>query len=284
MARKKDIEVSRSPSLTVSYADACRLIDERIQKGMELRNKQINSLDELVVQKKEFEKWDAYNAELLRKIFTTETLADEYNSFYGAVSIVDAYSTPRLSEEVKEFKEKVQDDVNRLDSIKERLPLFDETLDRPSQVKAKLDSNNVFIVHGHDHTLKLDVARTLEKLGLNPIILNEKPNSGQTIIEKLEKHSDVGFAVVLLTPDDEGKQITSSKLNPRARQNVLIELGYFIGKIGRQRVCPIYVEGVEIPSDFDGVVYVPFDKAWKFELCKELKAAGYIVSADKLLD
>ena len=272
-----------STLLLVSHVEANQLIDERIQRGMELIDKKISSWDELDVQKKEFAQWDSCSSELLRKMFTTDKLAIEYNVSYSAFSIGDVYSIPELSEKVKEFKEKIHDDIDRLDSIKERLSLFNECKDS-FLYNTKLDSKQVFLVHGHDNALKLDVTRTLEKLDLLPIILNEKSNSEQTIVEKLEKHSNIGFAVVLLTPDDEGKKRTSSKLSPRARQKVLVELGYFIGKIGRSRVCPIYLEGVEIPSDFDGVAYVPFDKGWKFELCKKLKAAGYSVSADRLLN
>jgi predicted nucleotide-binding protein len=98
--------------------------------------------------------------------------------------------------------------------------------------------------------MKESVARFLEKLDLRPIILHEQPNKGRTVIEKFEAHSDVGFAVVLLTPDDVGGLASSpDKLSRRARQNVILELGYFIGKLGRAKVCALYKEGVEIPSD-----------------------------------
>lgn len=104
----------------------------------------------------------------------------------------------------------------------------------------KTDNNKVFIVHGHNIEVKETVARTIEKLGLEAVILNERPNTGQTIIEKLENNSDVGFAIILLTPDDLGKAKSEDDYKYRARQNVLVEMGYFIAKLGREKVCPIF--------------------------------------------
>ena len=118
------------------------------------------------------------------------------------------------------------------------------------------------------------MARFLEQLELSPIILHEQPNQGRTIIEKFEEYSDVGFAVVLLTPDDVGGPADeSSTQRPRARQNVILELGFFLGKLGRERTCALLVDDVEIPSDYDGVLYIPMDDqdAWRFPLIRELK-------------
>jgi predicted nucleotide-binding protein len=133
--------------------------------------------------------------------------------------------------------------------------------------------------------VKINVARTLEKLGLNPIILHEQANSGKTIIEKFEEHSNVGFAIVLLTDDDLGKAKKDENLNARARQNVILELGYFIGKLGRNRVCPLYTKGVELPSDLYGLLYLEIDSSeyWKISLAKELKAAGYDIDVNKII-
>jgi len=139
--------------------------------------------------------------------------------------------------------------------------------------------NRVFIVHGHDEAPRESVARFLEKLGLDPVILHEQANRGMSIPEKLAAHSAVGFAVVLLTPDDVGRAITETAEKPRARQNVWLELGYFVGLIGRDRVMALKKDDIEIPSDYVGVGYTNFDKAgaWKQELARELDAAGYDV-------
>jgi len=153
-----------------------------------------------------------------------------------------------------------------------------------TQKRETYDGNRVFIVHGHADELKHDVARFIEKFSLKPIILHEQPNRGRTLIEKFEENSDVGFAIVLLTPDDIGGA-TDKMQNPRARQNVILELGYFIGKLGRQKVCALYSDGVELPSDLSGIVYIKFDKggAWKFQVSKELKASGIDIDLNKVI-
>ncbi|MCX7922032.1 MAG: DUF3578 domain-containing protein [Clostridia bacterium] len=148
-----------------------------------------------------------------------------------------------------------------------------------------IDNNRIFIVHGRNEVYKEKAARLLEKLDLEPIILHEQTNKSRTIIEKFESYSDVKYAIVLLTPDDEGKLTkTSSDLKGRARQNVIFELGYFIGKLGRDRVCSLYLDDVELPSDISGVTYIELDKtdAWKFNLAKELKEAGFRIDLNKV--
>jgi predicted nucleotide-binding protein len=143
----------------------------------------------------------------------------------------------------------------------------------------------VFVVHGHNHGMKEAVARFLERLGLDPVVLHEKPNAGRTIIEKFSDYAAVQFAVVLLTADDEGKARGSDGPSSfRARQNVILELGYFLGRLGRARVCALYEPGVEIPSDYQGVLFVEMDKSdrWRFDLVRELRGAGFEVDANRI--
>lgn len=150
-------------------------------------------------------------------------------------------------------------------------------------------TKKIFVVHGHDEGMKQAVARTLERLGLEPVILHEQPNKGNTIIEKLTSNSDISFAVVLLSPDDIGysKIDGKDKSKTRARQNVIFELGYFIGKIGREAVVALYPQDpkFEILTDYSGVVFIPFDnsESWKYGLVKELQTFGFDVDANKLL-
>src|SRR5262249_39162867 len=148
----------------------------------------------------------------------------------------------------------------------------------PISQSAVSSNRNIFVVHGHNERIKEAAARFLEKLQLTPIILHEQPNLGRTVIEKFTDHSDVGFAVVLLTADDNGGGVgvPLEKQMKRARQNVILELGFFLGKVGRKNVCALYEEGVEIPSDYHGVLFVKLDErgAWKIDLAKEIKAAG----------
>lgn len=161
----------------------------------------------------------------------------------------------------------------------------DET---PSRIApAKVRSNSVFIVHGRADGPKEAVARLLEKLNLKAIILHEQANAGRTVIEKIEAFGDVGFAVVLLTPDDIGA-LLGGEPRPRARQNVVLELGYFLGKLGRANVCTLAVERdtLDLPSDWGGVIDEPFDAAgrWRFTLARELRAAGYEVDLNVAAD
>ena len=149
-------------------------------------------------------------------------------------------------------------------------------------------SNNIFIVHGRDDATKDAVTLLVRDLGFQEIILDRQPNSGLTIIEKFEQHaSNAGFAIALLTPDDVGalKEEADKELKLRARQNVILELGYFMGKLGRERVCLLLKGNLENPSDLDGVLYVPMGdepQVWRYNLAKEMKSAGLPVDMNKL--
>lgn len=141
----------------------------------------------------------------------------------------------------------------------------------------------VFVVHGHNHGVKETVARFLDKLDLDPVILHEQANLNRTLIEKFSAYADVQFAVVLLTADDEGRAHGDDALKPRARQNVIFELGYFIGALGRDKVCALYEHGVEIPSDYQGVAFVEYKgDQWRPELFRELHAVGFEIDANRL--
>ena len=147
----------------------------------------------------------------------------------------------------------------------------------------KMNTNKVFVVHGRDEGTKQTVARFLEHINLKPVILGEQPDEGLTIIEKFEKHAqNVGFAVVVLTPDDVGAlQGNENNLKPRARQNVILELGYFIGYLSRHKVCALLRGDIEKPSDYHGVIYIQMDDhgGWRQQLTKNLEAADFDANA-----
>lgn len=149
----------------------------------------------------------------------------------------------------------------------------------------KVSENEIFVVHGHDDGLKNEVARFLEKLNLKPIILHEQASSGDTIIEKIERYSNVGFGIVLYTPCDVGNSVEKQdKLNPRARQNVIFEHGYLLGKLGRKNVVALIKDDVEKPNDISGVVYINYvaSDGWKTDIAKELNAVGYNIDFNKV--
>lgn len=148
------------------------------------------------------------------------------------------------------------------------------------------EPNRVFIVHGHDESAQNKAARFVEKLGFEAIILHEKASSGRTIIEKIEHYSDVGFAIVLYTADDVGNvKSEPDNLNVRARQNVVFEHGYLIGKLGRQNVSALVDGKLELPNDISGVVYISLDEGstWQLQLAKEMKQSGYRIDMNKLI-
>lgn len=169
-------------------------------------------------------------------------------------------------------------------SLEERLsevgvPVLGKLSEMPEEVSRK-----VFVVHGQDTGAREAVARFLERTGFEPIVLHEQANQGRTIIEKFEEHSAVGFAVILLTPDDMGG-IAGGAMQPRARQNVILELGYFIGRLGREKVCALKSGDIELPSDIFGVVWTAFDPTggWRVSLAKELQAAGFEIDWNKVM-
>lgn len=160
-----------------------------------------------------------------------------------------------------------------------------EDLEEESSIAIKSERvatyEKVFIVHGHDGELKEAVARIIEKQGLEAIILSEKVNQGRTIIEKFEDYSDVDGAICLFTADDIGKAKKETTDKPRARQNVVLETGYFMGKLGRSHVVILADNGIEMPSDLSGVVYANTSN-WQVDLLRELEAMGYKIDFDKL--
>jgi len=158
------------------------------------------------------------------------------------------------------------------------------SLPQPKKDSHNKQNNSVFIVHGRDNEAKQRTARFVEKLGLEAIILHEQANRGQTIIEKIEHYSNVPFAIVLYTADDLGNLSTDAEageLKKRARQNVVFEHGYLISKIGRENVACLVSDGVELPNDISGIVYISDDN-WQFNLAKEMKHAGLDLNVDRI--
>jgi predicted nucleotide-binding protein len=170
-------------------------------------------------------------------------------------------------------------------ALKKQLGLYElQPVERTAE-HAPAPDGSIFVVHGHAGEAREMLARFLESLGTSPVILHEQPNSSQTIIEKFERHgSAAGFAVAHLTGDDEGRKRADGELQPRARQNVLLELGFFIGTLGRDHTAILYEPGVELPSDLGRLLYIDLDTqgAWKLKLAKELKEAGFNIDLNKV--
>lgn len=170
-------------------------------------------------------------------------------------------------------------DIQIVSFLKSYISRFD--VNENNDNSSSNDFSKVFIVHGHNGELKEAVARIIEKQSLEAIILSEQTNRGKTIIEKFEANSNVGAAICLFTADDKGRSASDTSEQGRARQNVVFETGYFIGKLGRENIIIIADSSVEIPSDLSGVVYT--DKSdWRIEVLKELREIGYGIDLNKL--
>lgn len=177
---------------------------------------------------------------------------------------------------------------NLIDTMIEEIQSFPPAIETTqTSVSGKVFSarnRKIFVVHGHDDEMVQATARFVKQIGFDPVILREQPNQGRTIIEKFEDYADVPLAIVLFSPDDLGKAASEDSLKPRPRQNVVFELGFFIGKLGRNKVIVLHkvVENFEMLSDFQGVLFEPYKDGWEFKIAKEIKAAGFDVDLNQL--
>ncbi len=276
--------------LVVSRDEAKQRLQDRIDKGLELKQRQVTTPAAFEELSNAYSKWDSFNSELLRRIFTTEEAAREYD-FWGVASI--AYHEPSLGERIADVYKNVDKKIHRLDSLIERLELIplsqQVAASQPSESPTTSPrSKKVFVVHGHDEVAKTGLEVFLHEIGLEPIVLHRQADQGLTVIEKFEKHSDVGYAFILLTPDevayhvaDDPKPDTDRKKELRARPNVIFEFGYFVGKLGRSKVCCVYTGDVSLPSDVNGMIYKRYEKSIEevaYSVIKDLKASGYGVA------
>lgn len=264
-------------------------IQERIQKGLSLYQRSINNSSDLDDFLAEYRKWSDFNAELLKRSFTNEDFKAEYdgNGYIGTF-LMD----PSLGQQINDSKDRLQNKIRKLESIMERLELItisssivDEvtTTKSTSAVKTK----KVFIVHGRDEISKTNLEVFLREIGMEPIVLHRQADVGQTVIEKFEANSDVGFAFILLTPDEIAYLSPEDSLPDderqkelRARPNVMFEFGYFVGKLGRSKVCCLYTGDVVIPSDLNGLIYKKYTSSIEevaYSIMKDLRATGYAV-------
>ena len=183
------------------------------------------------------------------------------------------------------------DFVKQIDNFKSLLELIiDKSYSIPFEQEVSLEKSNctntmgkrrmimedrIFVVHGRNIGIRNEIELFIRRIGLTPIILAEQVNSGMTIIEKIEKYSDVSYALVLYTPCDEGRMKGERDLKDRARQNVIFEHGYMVAKLGRGKVIALVDRGVEIPGDLSGVIYISMQDAdWKTQVMRELDGSG----------
>jgi predicted nucleotide-binding protein len=260
--------------------------------GRSLMEKQIGSRTDYEALQKDYSKWNIFNNELLKQLFTTEDLANEYSaSTFGPMVIGYEES---FSEKVAKLKEQFDTKLHRLDTIIDRLELYavasivsDIKESTSTDSKKHVETRKVFIVHGRDDAAKANLEAFVREIGLEPIVLHRQADGGLTVIEKFEKHSDVGYAFILLTPDElaylaseSSKPEANRTIERRARPNVIFEWGFFVGKLGRPSVCCISTGNVDLPSDMNGLVTKRYQSSVEevgYSVLKDLRAAGYNV-------
>jgi len=257
---------------------------EELQERIDLGETLLHGDDDKLISG--FSEWTDYNDEYLKHAFNNTN--NEYRKDYdfAGFSVLGPLSKYRYGS-LEERKETLAYKIESLKKLVKKTDLLRSSIQASAQKTITntlpVNKSEVFIVHGHDELAKVEVARFIEKLGFKPIILHEQASSGKTIIEKIEEYSNVGFGIVLYTPCDLGGK-TETNLKNRARQNVVFEHGYLMGKIGRKNVCALVKGDIETPNDVSGVVYVGMDsaKGWQTDVAKELKSSGYSVDMNVL--
>lgn len=292
--------------LKLPLTDAKSQLEERIQSGQELAGTQIPGIEanpaaaqiawgshrnwdghiqpnqELETLKSRVRQWRDYNRTWLNRNLGGEAAVEyEQTSTYWGLGTED----PRA--DLRFLRQEVESEVTKLESIRDRLHFWaaEGNAAEPSGAAEAAPDAPIFIVHGSDTLRAESVARTVQQAtGRQTIILREQASLGQTLIEKFETHAaKASYAIIVLTPDDEGSRFGEGTRRPRARQNVILEMGYFYGTLRRSQVSVLLSPGIEKPSDMDGIVYINFDDAgaWKTELLRELQHADIHVDMSR---
>lgn len=267
------------------------------QKALELLQKRIDELDSLPQRTiknddlSEFNKWKLSAKATIENIFFDTKYLDFEKIRYIIMSlnyISDSQKIEAHNNGLKKAKGMIESFIKEIEEFWEDENIVEVKqpkliIEQPilKQIK-KEKSKDIFIVHGHDDGLVAKVQLFLQKLSLNGIVLHEQANLGKVILEKLEHYTNVDFAIVLYTPCDLGKAKNDEELKARARQNVVFEHGYLIGKLGRENVAFLVDGNIETPGDISGAVYSSITNHWQFDILKELKAVGYDVNANDL--
>lgn len=249
-----------------------------------------NSQDEVARFRSLYLSWESKTAAVLEngfKVsgFLTSSPKDEFTGTAASLLDLKVASTTIPWERLPEVIADIREKIRVLGAIEDRLDVYAESAPASRSTGLPADAP-IFLVHGHDLQRRETVRRFLETItDRNVVVLADQPNRGQDILGKLLSHAqEAAFAVVLLTPDDHGGKHGTAADLARARQNVVFELGMFIGLLGRARVAALNDPSIELPTDFSGVAYIPIDgESWQIELARELKAADISVSLDKAI-
>jgi predicted nucleotide-binding protein len=284
---KKQVQQERPRTALITGKEEFKTqIIEQISQGKQLSSKNIINEQQLAETEKEYDIWNSYNAELLKASFNNPI--NEYRSSYensgmmiGVAGVMRGESIHHPQHRFTTLKERLDAKVSNLEILLAKVNLIPSTVEPMKSLTTTSDNGSsndtVFIIHGHDEEMKKAVQLFLSRAGLKDIVLHEQPDLNRTVIEKLiEEGRPAAYVIALLSPDD-----VQADGTVRARQNVVLEIGYFIGKLGREKVRLLRKGDVVIPSDLQGILYENYDDAgaWRIKLLKEMKAVGLPIDA-----
>lgn len=259
--------------LKTARSEAENILRRQIEQGKIILDSSIQTISNLKAAEKQYNHWNSKNFEILKKLFSHDHIAKDYAAVKWSIGKI-LISDLKLEEKVENLHNNISRKLAKLDSIKASL----EYLKSDDLSIETASAKRVFLVHGTDCDTKEMVLDFLNELGLQLIIMSELAAAGKTIVEEIQKRDDVKYAIVLLTPDEVGS-LFNQQLNFRASQNVILELGIFVGRLGRNNVSSLYAESVELPRDHHDFNHIMIDRndEWKQSLKAELTNAGFIV-------
>lgn len=279
----------RMSGLRATPTAAKKEIQRAVLRGRSLPGYGSSDVDDDTKAERRHKQWHEVTICMLSSIFDSEIEIAKFEEAWPEADVEDDEE-----EAFEDFEERLRKgvgaQVDHLVALRDSLPHYSMTKSgsRDRAADKPTDPKKVFVVHGHDMEALAAVERFLKRVGLTPVVLYKQLNKGKTIIEKFEKNAEVGYAIVLFTPDDvafaKSTLDESNEMERRARQNVVLELGYFFGTLGRANVCPLLKGGVTIPSDAHGIGYVEMDDGgrWRRDVAGEMKAAGLEVRMSSL--
>ena len=239
---KKDKKIDKSLILKIPLEETEKLLNKKITEGNQILEGPISNINQWKSAEKRYNSWNSENFELLKKIFKKNTIAKDYSSSEWTIGRI-LISDLKLDEKIAKLYKDIEVKLNKLNSIKMSLGVLESKIEETTE-SAK---NKVFYVHGTDCEITMKVLAFLKDIGLEPIILKELAAAGKTLIDEVQNQSDVKYTIALLTPDNVGG-VYSEELQFRPTQNVILEVGFFVGKFGRKNVSILHHEDMNHKS------------------------------------
>lgn len=289
---KKNI-FSDSPRtmLKISHEEFKSKLIEQISNGKMIYSTDIQTEGQLLTNEKEYNLWNDYNTEYLKSVFTIaeNKYRQRYSSTGSMIGVREVLAGVNTSDPIyrrRRFRQLIEAKIEDMESLLLKADLIPSEIENSSSMKKEPISIShrpsvVFIIHGHDEEMKKSVQVFLSRGDLQDIVLHEQPDKNLTVIEKLiQEGAAADYVIGLLSPDD-----VQEDGSVRARQNVILEIGYFIGKLGRDKVRLLRRGNTAIPSDLQGILFENYDEAgaWRIKLAKEIQAVGVPINIDKII-